>query len=144
MKNEKGFSLIELMAVIIIIGLILIVVVPAVSRLLTTNDQKEYDRYLDIIEAGAIRYSDSRKDDLGSYKDNGCLEVDLEELVSQKYIKEFNDKKVTCTGTVRLNNNLGNLKVSINLTCTSNDSGRVTFELKEIENTSCIVYTPEY
>ena len=143
MTNRKGFSLIELMAVIVIIGLILVVVLPAVSRLLTNNDKKQYNSYLTIIEAGAIRYADSRKDDLGGYKDNGCIEVSLNELINNDYIKEYNDNKVTCSGKVRLNNKSGNLEVYINLTCTSKSNGKITFEKKKIDNTSCEAYTME-
>ncbi len=141
MKNRKGFSLIELMGVLVIIGLILLVVIPAVSRLLTSNDKKQYSKYLDIIEAGAIRYADSRKDDLGGHSDTGCVDISIEDLIEEDYIKEYNDDKVACTGKVRLDNKKGNLKVSIDLTCKNKDDDEVTFEVKNVnEEDACIAY----
>lgn len=142
MKDRKGFSLIELLAILIIIGLILLFAIPAVSRLLTNNNEKEYNNYLEIIEAGAYVYADSRKDDLGGYKDTGCIEVTLEEIINKNYIKKYEDTKIECTGKVRLNNVKGNLKATINLTCT-NRNGKVTFEKTNIDNNTCVAYTPE-
>ena len=143
MNDRKGFSLIELLAVLVIIGLILVVVLPVVSRLIMANNERRYNNYVDAIRAGTVLYADTRKDDLGGYKDVGCVLVSLDELISTNYIKKYNDDKSTCTGDVRIDNDGGNLKVSINLTCVHNDTGNVTFELQEIENTACVIYTPE-
>ena len=79
-------------------------------------------------------YADTRKDDLGGYKDTGCVLVSLDELISTNYIKKYNDDKATCTGDARIDNDGGNLKISINLTCVHNDTGNVTFELQETED----------
>jgi len=91
MKNKKGFSLIELVGVIVIIGLILIVAIPAVTKLLKSNNNKEYENYLKIIKAGALRYADELKDDLGNSNNSGCITIDLNDLIEKGYIKKFND-----------------------------------------------------
>lgn len=141
MKNKKGFSLIELLAVLVIIGLLLLIVIPAVSRLITSNDDKDYNNYLTIIEAGATSYADYQVDNLGGSNDTGCVEVTLEELIEEEYIKEFNHSDITCSGKARLNNNKGNLDVSINLTCV-NDKGEETFKKEEITDGTCVAFTP--
>lgn len=141
MRDEKGFSLIELLAALIIIGLILIIVIPATSRLLTSNEKKEYNNYFKIVETGAKTYANLKKDDLGSDNDTGCIEVTIADLVREKYIKEFNDKKVTCSGKVRINNDKGNLKVSTNITCV-NDKNEETFKKENINNSSCVAFVP--
>ena len=141
MRNRKGFSLIELLAVLVIIGLILLIVIPATSRLLTNNESKEYNNYLKIIETGAKVYADDKKDDLGTSIDTGCIEVDLEDLINEQYIKAFDDKKVTCSGKVRLNNNKGNLEVSTNIACVD-DKGKETFKKDNIDDSSCVAFVP--
>ena len=44
MKKRNGFTLIELIAVITIIGLILIVAFPAVNKLISGNENKRFDK----------------------------------------------------------------------------------------------------
>lgn len=142
MKNRKGFSLIELLAIIIIIGLILIVALPAVTKLLKNNNNKQYDKYYEVVKAGALRYSEELKDDLGGYSDTGCIEVTINELIEEKIIKEYNEKDITCEGTTRLNNVKGNVSVLVNLTC-KNNRGVTTYEVSEIGEGDCIAYAPE-
>lgn len=139
MKDKRGFSLIELLAALVIIGLILLIVIPAASRLLTSNDVKEYKNYVALVEAGAKAYANELKDALGSSMDKGCTEVTLEELIKSEMVKPFNDKKVTCSGKVRLNNDKGKLDVSLNLTCID-DKGKETFKKTDIENSSCVAF----
>lgn len=132
-----------MLAVLIIIGLILIVVIPAVSKLLTNNNVKEYNNYLKVIKAGATVFSDKEEDELGTSLDSGCLEVTLEKLIQMEYVKKFDDDKVTCTGKVRLNNKKGNLSVDVNLTC-KDENDKVTFEKDEIDSSStCLAYKPK-
>ena len=148
MKDRKGFSLIELLAILIIIGLILIVAIPAISRLLKSNNTKQYEKYLEVVRAGALVYADSRKDDLGGSNDTGCVDTDdydepllIEYLIKNGYIKSYSEKDITCTGKVRLNNNKGNVSASINLTC-KNNRNVTTFEVNEITNDTCVPYIP--
>lgn len=142
MRDKKGFSLIELLAALIIMGLILLVVIPATARLLTSNEVKEYNNYFKIIESGAKRYADIKKDDLGGSKDEGCIEVSLDDLIKKEYVKAFDDKKVTCSGKVRINNNKGNLQVSTNITCVD-ENNKETFKKEKITEGNCIAFVPK-
>jgi len=137
MNNKKGFSLIELVSIIVIIGLILIVVVPAVTKLLKNNNTKQYEKYYEIVKAGALRYSEEAKDDLGGYNDIGCVEISLEDLIKEGYIKKFNDDKTTCTGTSRLINEKGKVSVLVDLSC-KNKRGKTTYTLDQINDGACL------
>ena len=142
-NNKKGFSLIELITVIIIIGLILIIALPAVTRLLKSNNNKQYEQYFEVVKAGALRYSLELRDELGGYNDNGCIDnITLEDLIKENMVKEFNDKNITCTGKVRLDNVKGSISASINLTC-KNNRGVVTYEVNEIKEGTCDEHVPE-
>ncbi len=95
MKN-KGFTLIELIAVIIVMGMILLIVFPATSRLLRDNEEKEYKNYYDIVSAGLEQYARTRRDDIGGTTGSGCIDTVLEansygikDLIENDYIKEF-------------------------------------------------------
>lgn len=96
--RKKGFTLIELIAVIVIMGLLLLIVIPATTRLMKGNKNKKYDEYYNLIEKAALLYADSRKDDLGGVNVSGCIDTSVEFLVKNEYLKEFNEDGVTCNG----------------------------------------------
>lgn len=141
MRNRNGYSLIELLAAIIIIGLILLFVIPAAVRLITNNDAKEYSNYLKIVETGAKGYADDKKDDLGYSNDAGCIEVSIDTLIEEEYIKKFDNANIICSGKARINNNKGKLGVSINLTCTDKD-GKETYKNEKISADTCEAFVP--
>ena len=48
--NKKGFTLIELIAVIVIMGMLLMIVLPATGRIMASNDKREYDEYYRLVK----------------------------------------------------------------------------------------------
>ena len=47
--NKKGFTLVELLSIIVLIGIVLMVVFPAVSKLLKRNNEEMYASYEDMM-----------------------------------------------------------------------------------------------
>ena len=93
MKN-KGFTLIELIAVIVIMGMLLLIVFPATTRLLRSNENKKYDNYYDAVQEQIELYARTRRDELGGIKGSGCVDdKKLSDLKSFDYIKEFTEEK---------------------------------------------------
>lgn len=43
--NRKGFTLMELLATIVILGLIMLIIFPSITKLMKNNDSKKYDTY---------------------------------------------------------------------------------------------------
>ncbi len=101
MKN-KGFTLVELIAVIVIMGMILLIVFPSVSRLMRDNDEKKYDTYYDIVKEGIEKYARTKRDDIGGSTGTGCINTSpyvlkLSDLIEQDYVKKFDQEKdVVC------------------------------------------------
>lgn len=131
-KNNKGFTLIELIGVIIIIALLLLIVFPATVRLIKDNDQKKYDYYYDIVLKGANLYASSRRDDLGGNSGNGCVkDVKVSDLIEKNYIKVFDDEEVKCgspsefTADERANLGLTGSYIDIKIV---NDKGKYSSE----------------
>ena len=118
--NKKGFTLIEILGVIVIMGLILIVAIPTMSRMIHNNNNQEYDNYNKLVREAAELYASKVKDKIGSSKYIGCAQVDLNTLINEGYVQVFNDPEVTCTTgdeKIKIRNNKGSIKVNFQLIC---------------------------
>ncbi len=167
--KDKGFTLIELIAVIVLLGMILLIVFPATSRLIRSNENKKYDTYYDSVQEQIELYARTRRDELGGIKGSGCVDdKKLSELKSYDYIKEFTDEKgVTCHSpgdfstdrlesldidatkeyvNVRIDNNKGRINVEYSMICVKNydDPSITSVQYKKlIEKTAaCENYVP--
>lgn len=75
--NKKGFTLTELIVVIVIIGLVLLIVIPVSSNIMQNNAEEKGTFYVQTLENAVNTYCDM-------YKTN---EVTLEELISEGLFK---------------------------------------------------------
>ncbi len=110
--NKKGFTLVELLAVIVIISLIMIIVYPNIIRIINDNNEEiyhgfermmvEYAEVSPLKTANTIMLKDLNIDKaLDSIKDSGCngyVSIDHTHIpiTYQAYIKCSDDKYVTC------------------------------------------------
>lgn len=68
MKN-KGFTLTELLVVIVLVGLLIALTIPAASKIIKNSKEKAYDARIEFIESEAIIFGDSNKDYVRQGKD---------------------------------------------------------------------------
>ena len=97
--DKKGFTLIELIAVITILGMLLVITIPATGRLITSNDKKMYDEYYTIVAGAANRYAKGEYYNLGGVSSSGCVELNsLDTLIESGLLKSFstNEEDVEC------------------------------------------------
>lgn len=95
--NKKGFTLIELIAVIVIMGMLLMIVLPATGRIMATNDKREYDEYYKLVRYAALKYARGRANSLGGVSATGCTEktgdgtsgITIDTLVNEGLLKKF-------------------------------------------------------
>ena len=95
-RNNKGFTLVELIVVIAIMGVILILALPQVGRIRANNQNAKYDAYAQSVERGAKLYVDNYSRDLFGYNDSGCVEVKYSWLKNKNLVKDFSDKDIDC------------------------------------------------
>jgi len=77
MKNKKGFTLVEILAIIAVLGVIVMLVIPQTGGNIKSKKQKEYEKILETIENAAKVYHSSNLD---SYL------ISLDTLARNKYI----------------------------------------------------------
>ena len=75
--NKKGFTLTELIVVIVIIGLVLLIVIPVSSNIMQNNAEEKGKFYVQTLENAVNTYCDMYKTDV----------VTLEELTSEGLFK---------------------------------------------------------
>ena len=166
--NKKGFTLIELIAVIVILGMLLMIVLPATSRIMSSNDKREYDEYYKLIKAAAIKYARGRAPELGGATHSGCIEdVSLDTLIYNGVLKKFtkNEENVECYTPgnlryvpgldvnaalggrsandffdIRIKSNKGTITVQYSLVCVRNNTKVVYSRLVEKDGTTCEPY----
>ncbi|WP_071395740.1 competence type IV pilus major pilin ComGC [Bacillus tuaregi] len=77
LKNQKGFTLIEMMIVLLVISILLMITVPNVTKNNSTINQKGCDAYLKMVE-GQVQ----------AYKMEKHQYPTVTDLVTEKYIAE--------------------------------------------------------
>lgn len=119
--NNKGFSMIELLGVIVIIGILFAVALPAVTKYIGKTRDRAYDNIYESAYAAAQgKYMNDLDEDGASYS--------LKELYNQGYMDEPIDpsNKGFCDGTVDVEeidmntNEVSEFKYKVTLECTGN------------------------
>lgn len=120
MKNRKGFTMVELLVTIVILGVITGMSWPLVRRLQEQNAKSKYTTYGDGVVSAAKIYVDSFEEDLFYYEDdlprlndteketaknNGellsdeltqCAMISVTDLINHNLIKDINMDEISC------------------------------------------------
>ena len=86
MEIRKGFTLIELLVTITIIGIIMLIVLPAITNLQRENQKKKFDDYERAVLEAAKAYEDQYEEDLFGRYSEGCAYIDFGSLVEKKLL----------------------------------------------------------
>ena len=86
MNNRKGFTLIELLVAITIIGIIMLMTLPAIRNLQRENQKKKFDDYERAVLEAAKVYEDQYEEDLFGRSDSGCASIDFKKLIEKKLL----------------------------------------------------------
>ena len=103
---KRGFTLIELIVVIVILGLMAIVAYPAITKVLTGSRNDTYDVQVKTIEKAAKAWGIEHPTLL---KETDCIKVKVSTLVSNGYITSGTPKNpkdnTDMTGAVKISLN---------------------------------------
>ena len=123
--NKKGFTLVELLAVIALLSLILLLVVPNLTSLFNDSASKTLKiQEKEMANAGLLYLEDYCKNPIGTKictlsKSNDLFSgiILLDTLETSNYIDEVYYKEEKCTGCVKITDN----KATAYLNCPNNN-----------------------
>ena len=141
--DRKGFTLIELIATIVIMALILIMVMPSITALRNNSEKRQYEYYGDsLVEAAKIFVNKEGEDitSLGTLNFTGCIDITYQDLINSDLIKPYSDEKINCSNSkVRYTKKRNKESYNINLTCRDTTTGETVYSVNGIPNTTCTV-----
>lgn len=96
MKSRKGFTLVELLVTIVILGIITGISIPIIRNVQANMVEKKYTTYYDSMKSSAKLYNDSYNEDMFGHNKAGVYCISYEQLEEKNLIKDISVEDVTC------------------------------------------------
>ena len=129
MKDKNGFTLVELLAVIVVLAIVVSIAVPSTFAISNRIKKNLFCSKIDFISNSAELYGEDRRDSFGTITIDGASykgkNVTVKELVTTNYLKKDHTSEPYIEDPRDKNNNLDNLNVSIYI---KNNSVYVKFD----------------
>jgi len=94
--NKKGFTLVELLVAITILGIITALSIPLIRGIQESNEKRKFTTYRDSFVNSAKLYVDSYNEDLFGHKDGGCAYVTWKQLYEKELTKDIQMADISC------------------------------------------------
>ncbi|MCR4581162.1 MAG: type II secretion system GspH family protein [Bacilli bacterium] len=117
-KNMKGFTLVELIATIVILGLIAAVIIVNVSSISKKSTEKEYEAFREAVLSAAQAYSIKESENFNSlFIDRSFVYFTVGDLITGGYLREslinpYTKEKIDPNGKIKavLDSNTGSIR----------------------------------
>lgn len=134
-SNKKGFTLVELITVMVVMGIIMMFAIPSLTKGNINNDKKKVNEYYEILSEGIFQYATSFKnEELGDFMQEGCASFSLDDIYESNIINPFNDTKYECNvkDKIYVKNDHGRYNLEFNFVCEEKESSFLSGRKKTI------------
>lgn len=123
MKNQKGFTMIELLATLVIIAIISTLTITAFSSYIKTTKEQKLKISEDSIQEVSILYAKEYREVLEKNNTTNTYCITIEELIQKGYLKEnILDNQIKKNSYIKVYKNEDNLTYETSSLITSNDN----------------------
>ena len=95
-KKNCGFTLVELLVTIVILGIITGLSIPLIRNVQSSHEKRQYETYRDSLEYASKIYLDSYEEDLFGHDDIGCAIVSYQQMKGKNLVKDIPIDGVSC------------------------------------------------
>jgi len=120
--NNKGFTLVEVLIVIAIIGVIMVMVFPSINNLLNSNKEELCNYYKDVLVERAKMMVDRNEDDLLS---SGSYTFTYNEIVKEYPLADNKNLDCSSNTLVKVVKNNNKFNYEVTLYCIEKESNKV-------------------
>ena len=127
--NKKGFTLVELLVTVAVLGIITGLSIPLIRNVQTAQAEKKYTLYLDTVDYAAKAYTDSYSMDLFNNSPSGCAFIYYNDLQRYNLIKDINITNMSCNSDytiVKVIKYQGKYYYNSYIGCGTSNGGKVT------------------
>ena len=94
--NKKGFTLVELLAVLVLISLLMGLAIPGINRISNNMKKKSYNQKIKLIESAAELWGQDNKTRLQADTDcsseiSKCKKITIADLIKENYLDSDNN-----------------------------------------------------
>lgn len=86
--NKKGFTLVEMLGILVVLSVIVVISVPAITGSLKRSRQEKYDNWLKSLYIAAEEYTESHRQEFYEINAGGISYLSIQLLLDQGYLKE--------------------------------------------------------
>lgn len=133
--NKRGFTLVELLAVLVIMIIIMVIAIPSIIGLMNKSKTKMFCEKVDNIVSSAKLYGEDHIDEIG----NG-LEISVKDLIKTNYVKKensdcnYDDASKPCITDPRSKATMDNETLTLTI---KNKRAYATFNFKSEDINTC-------
>ena len=116
--NKKGFTLVEVLLVIVLIAMVTAIVLPNITDSIETSKEKKFESYASLVKDNLEMYVMDNKEDLWAEGANGTISIVESDLRARTKEMDIGDCTIKSLSASRTANNY---TYSVTITCNNKD-----------------------